>query len=151
MAATPAALTHAISTRKEKWQFKQFTLKAGETAFKGGLAVIKQSDAKCYAGVSGTGYVAIGEFAETIDNSASAVDVLVNVELFEEVTIKWFRNATSSDDVAATDFGKVCYFFDDHSVTITSTSRSIAGLVWGVDSAKGVAVQVGKGVVAAAA
>ncbi len=147
MAATPAALTHAIATRKEKWKYKQFTLKAGQTAFKGGLAVIKQADGKCYAGVSGAGYVAIGEFAEDVTNSA---DVLVNVELFEEVTIKWFRNATSSDDVAATDFGKVCYFFDDHSVTITSSSRSIAGLVWGIDSVKGVAVQVGKGVPAAA-
>ncbi len=150
MAATAAPLTHAITSRKEKWQYKQFTLKAGETAFKGALAVIKQADAKAYAGVSGSGYVAIGEFAETLDLSGSAADALVNIELFEEVTIKWFRNATASDDVAATDFGKVCYFFDDHSVTITSSSRSVCGLVWGVDSARGVAVQVGKGVAAAA-
>ncbi len=146
MAATPAALTHAIAVRKEKWKYKQFTLKSGETAFKNGLAVVKQADGKVYAGVSGSGYVAIGYFAEDLSPSA---DALVNVELFEEINITWFRNATSSDDVAATDFGKVCYFFDDHSVTITSSSRSVCGLVWGVDSTRGVAVQVGHGVPAA--
>lgn len=151
MATTAAPLEHDITVRVEKWKYKQFTLKAGETAFKNGLAVIKQADGKCYAGVSGAGYVAIGLFAEKLDLSASASDALVNVDLLEEKTLVWMRNATGGDAVAATDFGKVCYFFDDHSVTITSAARSIAGVVWGVDTARGVLVELGKGVAAAAA
>lgn len=140
MAATAAPLTKDRMIRREKWRFKQFTLKANETAFKGGLAVIKQSDAKAYAGASGTGLVAIGLFAE---DKTSTSDTLVNVDLLEEKMLVWFDNATAGDAVAATDFGKVCYFFDDHSVTITSTSRSVCGRVWAVDSVKGVLVEVG--------
>ncbi len=148
MATTAAPLTTARMTRRETWRFKQFTAKASETAYKGGLAVMKQSDGKVYAGVSGTGYIPLGFFAET---KTSASDFTVNVDLLEEKHLVWFDNATSGDAVAATDFGKVCYFFDDHSVTITSTSRSIAGLVWGVDATKGVLVEIGKGVTGAAA
>ncbi len=151
MAATAAPLTAARSVRRETWRFKQFTAKASETAFKGGLACLKQSDGKVYAGVAGSGYVALGLFAET---KTSASDFTVNVDLLEEKHLVWFDNATNvstSDAVAATDFGKICYFFDDHSVTITSTSRSTAGIVWGVDATKGVLVELARGVVAAAA
>ena len=142
MSATAAPLTKDRMVRREQWRFHQFTLKANETAFKGGLAVIKQSDAKCYAGASGTGFVPVGLFAE---DKTSTSDVPVNVDLLTEKTLVWFDNATSGDAVAATDFGKLCYFFDDHSVTITNTSRSVAGKVWAVDATKGVLVEVGVG------
>lgn len=147
--ASPAPLTKSRMVRVEKWRFKQFTLKAGETAFKGGLACIKQSDGKAYAGVSGSGYVAIGLFAE---DKTSDADTTVNVDLLEEKNLVWLDNPSSSTDaVAATDFGKVCYFNDDRSVTMTGTSRSIAGVVWGIDSNRGALVELGKGVAAAAA
>src|SRR5258706_15404774 len=126
----------------DTWHFIQSTLNANETEFKGGLAVLKQSEGKVYAGVLATGYVPLGLFAES---KTSTADALVNVDLITEKTLVWFDNATSSDAVAATDFGKLCYFFDDHSVTITSTSRSIAGKVWAVDTNRGVLVEVGVG------
>lgn len=128
--------------RREKWRFHEFTLKAGQTAFKNGACLIKQSDAKAYAGQVASGMIAIGLFAE--DQYDAAADTLVNVDLLEEKTLVWFRNATDSDAVAATDFGKDVYFFDDHSVTITSTGASKAGRVWAVDSVKGVLVEVGR-------
>lgn len=139
MATTAAPLTGERPLRRETWKYKQFTLKAAETAYKGGLAVIKQSDGKCYAGALATGLIPLGFFAET---KTSAADTLVNVELAREVEIVWFNNSTSTDAVAATDFGKVCYMTDDNKVTITNTSASIAGVVWAVDSVKGVAVEV---------
>src|SRR5258706_8649712 len=86
MSATAAPLTKGRMTRRETWRLHQFTLKANETAFRGGLAVIKQSDAKCYAGVSGTGYVPIGLFAE---DKTSTADALVNVDLLTEKTLVW--------------------------------------------------------------
>ena len=142
--ASPSPLTHDRMARVEKWRFKQFTLKANETAYKGGLAVLKQSDGKAYAGVAGTGYVVLGLFAET---KSSTSDTTVNVDLLEEKTLVWLANpSSSSDGVAATDFGKVCYFNDDNSVTMSSSSKSIAGLVWGVDSNLGALVELGKGI-----
>lgn len=146
--ASPSPLTQSRPIRREKWRYKQFTLKANETAFKGGLACVKQSDGKVYAGVAGSGYVALGLFAEDLTSTS---DALVNVDLVEEKTLVWFNNpSTSSDQVQATDFGKVCYFNDDNSVTMNSSSKSIAGLVWAVDATKGALVELGKGVPAAA-
>jgi hypothetical protein len=140
MATTAAPLTQDRMVRRETWRYKQFTLKANETAFKGGLCMIKQSDAKAYAGTTATNCVFIGLFAE---DKTSTVDTLVNVDLIAEKNLVWFDNATLTDAVAATDFGKVCYAFDDHSVTITNTGRSVCGRVWAVDSVKGVLVEVG--------
>lgn len=139
MAVTPAALTQDRMILVETWRTKKLTAKASQTCFKGGLACVKQSDGKVYAGVLGTGYIPIGVFAE---QKTSSSDFLVNVDLLRERTFIWLDNATSPDAVAATDFGKDCYFFDDHSVTITSTGASIAGVVWGVDSVKGVLVEL---------
>lgn len=141
MATTAAPLTKERSLRRETWKYHQFTLKANETAFKGGIAVIKQSDGKAYAGALATGLIALGYFAES---KTSTSDTLVNVELAKEVEIVWFKNSTTSDNVAATDFGKVCYMTDDQKVTITNTNASILGVVWAVDSVKGVAVEVGR-------
>jgi hypothetical protein len=152
MAETPSALTSERAVRKETWKFHQFLLKANQTAFKGGIACIKQSDGKCYAGVLGSGYVIIGLFAESTQlagASGPSVDTLVNVELFREVQLTLFDNATSGDAVnvgtataPTTDFGKDTYFFDDHSVSITSTSSSKAGRVWRCDST-GVLIEAG--------
>lgn len=142
MATTPAPLTADKMVRRETWKFKQFNLKQSQTAFKGGIAAIKQADAKAYAGPQATGYVMIGTFAEDVTNTAA--DQLVNVDLGREVNLIWFDNATAGDAVAATDFGKLCYIVDDHTVTITSSGASICGVVWGVDATKGVLVEVGR-------
>lgn len=141
MATTAAPLVKSRPLRREKWKYKQFTLKAAQTAFKGGLAAVQQSDAKCYAGALTTGLITIGYFAE---DKTSSADTLVNVELAKEIEIVWFNNSTSGDAVAATDFGKVCYLTDDNKVTITSSGASKAGIVWAVDATLGVAVEVGR-------
>lgn len=141
MATTAAPLTAARSVRIEARRFYVFTLKASQTAFKGGVACIKQSDGKVYAGALTTGLIPIGIFAET---KTSASDTTVNVDLLTEKTLIWLNNSTSGDAVAATDFGKDCYLTDDAKVTITSTGASKAGRVWGVDANRGVLVELGR-------
>lgn len=141
MATTAAPLTKSRMVRQESKRFQQFTLKASQTAYKGGVACIQQSDGKCYAGALTTGLIPIGLFAE---DKTSSSDTTVNVDLLTEKTLVWLNNSTSGDAVAATDFGKDCYLTDDAKVTITSTGASKAGRVWGVDTNKGVLVELGR-------
>jgi hypothetical protein len=141
MATTAAPLTKSRPLRRETMKYKQFTLKASQTAYKGGLCMINQDDGKAYAGAIDTNCVCIGYFAE---DKTSSSDTLVNVELAKEVEVVWFKNSTAGDAVAATDFGKACYMTDDQKVTITSTGASKCGIVWAVDTDKGVAVEVGR-------
>ena len=132
------ALANERQSSREAWSYKQFTLASGTKGYKNGLAAINLGTGKVVPATASTNLLVIGKFAETID--ATAADKLVNVQLSREVWIEWLANDSTS--VAATDFGALCYLKDDQSVTITPTGASVAGRVWGVDSAKGVAVEV---------
>jgi hypothetical protein len=131
------ALANERMSMLEAWKYKQFTLASGHKAFKNGMACIAIGTGKVVQGAASTSLFVIGKFAETVD--ATAGDKLVNVQLAREIWVEWFANDSSS--VAATDLGGICYVKDDQSVTITPTGASTAGRVWGVDSAKGVAVE----------
>lgn len=133
------ALAKGRQTTAERWTYKQFTLASGNIAYKGGLACIDLSTGKVEPGHAETDLLVIGKFDEDMD--ASAADKLVNVNLIREIEIEWWANATAGDAVVATDLGSLVYVFDDQTVTRTSTGRSFAGRCWGVDSAKGVAVE----------
>jgi hypothetical protein len=122
----------------ERWTFKQFPLASGKKAYKGGIAVIKQSTGKCEPASAAAGLLHIGKFAESID--ASAAEKLVNVDLGLEIEVCWWTNDTTAP-VTADKVGSICYLLDDQTVSIDGTSRSIAGRVWAVDATKGVAVQ----------
>lgn len=125
--------------RQEAWRYKEFTLKSGSIAYKGGRAAIEVATGKVVPASSATGLVPIGVFFKKVD--ASLADKTVTVDLEREVTIEFFANAGGGDAVLATDVGTLVYMLDDATVTRTATGRSIAGVVWQVDSTKGVGIQ----------
>lgn len=86
-------------------------------------------------------FVPIGLVAEDTVLGAGGGSVLV--DLFEEKSLAWFVNATAGDACAATDVGKLCYVLDDQTVAANdaTNTRSVAGRIWGFDSAKGVLVE----------
>ena len=125
------------------WQFHLQTLAAGEIAAYGDAAFIKQSDGKTYKGVSGTGYVFIGTFAENVDASSAgplgSVDQDVNVDFMKERTILWRANA---GDITTANRGSQAYFTDAATVTAVSSGHTKAGLILAVDATFGVAFAV---------
>lgn len=131
------ALANERMSSREAWAYKQFTLSSGHKAYKNGIAAIDLGSGKVVPAATRTDLVVIGKFAETVD--ATSADKLVNISFGREIWIEWFANDGAS--IAATDLGALCYLKDDQSVTITATGASIAGRIWGVDSAKGVAVE----------
>ena len=73
-------------------------------------------------------------------------DVDVNIELFNGVNLEYFDNDTASGAITiASNFLQKVYFKDAHTVTTLKNSSSnyypIAGIVWDVDSVKGVGIQ----------
>lgn len=100
--------------------------------FEGSLVCINSSG---YAtkGATSTTLKAAGVAETTVDNSAgNAGDLNIDVK---RGTFK-FGNSTSTDQIALADYGSQCYIVDDQTVAKTngSTTRSVAGIVRGVDS-----------------
>lgn len=130
--------------RTERWQYRQFTLKAGQIAYKGASACLNTADGKCYpaAGALAT-LLTLGVFAETVDASAAgplgSVDQPVNVDLLRQKTVLWRAN---DGTIAAANVGSACYYLDDSTVTLTATAHSKAGTILAVDSVLGVAFEV---------
>ncbi len=111
-------------------------------AWQGGMACIDVSANLVYPGVAGNAnLVRVGNFEESVDNSASTATTFVLVNLDHEVVCQWYDNATGGAAVTAADLFASAYILDDHTVTITAGSNSVAGRIWAVDSVKGVAVE----------
>jgi hypothetical protein len=131
------ALVREKMSSVERWTFRDFTLTSGKIGYKNAIAAIKLTTGQLVPGAAGTDLFVIGKFARTVDASAAAKSVSVN--LGRELEVEWFGNGTGV--IAATDVGSLCYVQDDQTVTITPTGNSIAGRIWAVDSVKGVAVE----------
>lgn len=130
--------------RVETWTRKSFTLASGKKAYKGGIAVYDQSVGKVIPAVTGAGQsdlFPLGTFAEQVD--ATAADKPVVVALKREIKVTWFAN-DGGDPVLATDLGKDVYGVDDQTVSISSatSTRSVVGKAWAIDSTLGVAVEM---------
>jgi hypothetical protein len=111
--------------------FHTFPVAASVKCIQGGLAVLSAGYVK--PGVIATGLVSVGCFAETVDNSSgSAGDKSVRVD---SGTFRW-ANSADADLIAQANVGAVCYVVDDLTVALTSnsTTRSVAGVIDGVDS-----------------
>lgn len=119
----------------ERWIYKQFPLLVGKKAWKGGMCVMAIGGI-VEPGRLGASLMVIGRFAETID--ATTVTKLVNVNLGMEIEVEWWANAGA---VVAADIGTLAYVADDQSVSADPTGGSVAGLIWAVDAARGVAIQ----------
>lgn len=126
-----------------RWKFKEFILLSGQIAYQGSSICYNPATQKCVVApaTAGDGLIFLGFSVRKVD--ASTADKKINVDLIDEVVLHWFVNATSTDAVAATDFGKDCYLLDDQTATITAAGHAFLGRVWGVDATKGVLVQKG--------
>jgi len=79
--------------------------------------------------VAASSLVAVGRASETVDNTdGNAGDLTINVE---QGVFKWAVNGTA---VTIADIGVLAYGYDDQTITKSSSSASIAGTIYGVDS-----------------
>jgi hypothetical protein len=105
---------------------------AAVKVFEGAIVALNSSG---YAtkGAAATTLRAAGRALATVDNAAgSAGDKTIDVErgIFK------YANSASTDTITLADYGKACYIVDDQTVAKTdgSTTRSVAGIVRGVDT-----------------
>lgn len=131
------ALTDERMSSKEMWGLRLFTLASGKKAFKNGVCAIKLGTGTVVPGALASDLFVIGKFAETVDATAGAKPV--NVDLGIGIEIEWLVNNAAS--IAATDLGSLCYLLDDQTAELAPNGGSVAGRIWGVDSVRGVAVQ----------
>jgi hypothetical protein len=89
-----------------------------------GSLVVLDSDGYLKPGVSATGLVCVGKATKAVDATGYS-----SGELYCEVQEGAFKWDTNGSAIAATDVGSLCYVYNDHTVTLTSTSRSIAGTI----------------------
>lgn len=117
-------------------------LTSGVVAVKGRAACLDTSTGLLTKAQTGsTTLISVGRFAESKTGDGVAT---CEVELPQEVACVWYKNAASPNDVGATDIGSEVYFYDDQTVTTSSTTASVAGRVLDYDSAANrVLVQVG--------
>jgi hypothetical protein len=119
------------------WGYKPFVLKSGVVAEKGKLACLDTTESgKVVAGKASTTLVPIGWFMESFTGDGVKT---ISVMLFDEIRLAWWDNDGGAP-LAASDILHACYILDDHTVTATATGHSLAGVVMGIDSAKGVLV-----------
>lgn len=116
----------------------QFTLASGQKAYKGSRIALTLGAGTCVVVTATTGLFIIGTSMQQVDATAGAKTITVDLD--KELNLRWFANHTVSA-VASTDLGYLCYAQDDNTVTMLSTSRAIAGRVWGYDATKGVLVE----------
>lgn len=126
-------------------KFKHFTTKrmaatASVTYYQGALICIDTSTGLVCQGKASTTLHPIGTSAETVTLGAGGGSI--EVVLFREVTAIWMVN-DGTTPVVATDIGGLAYVKDDQTVQRTDATNtlSIMGMVWEVDSAKGVLVE----------
>lgn len=134
------ALTTARTTREFRAKKLALPLAIGAKCFRNGRAVIDYSTGTVKQAQAGTTFQSIGEFQDTYDNTSGSATVNVLVDLDIELVARRYDNDAGSP-VAAANLGQVCYWLDDHTVTMASAGNSPAGIVWDVDTAAGIAVQ----------
>ncbi len=106
-----------------------YPVKTGVTIYKGSLVVV---DSSGYAkpGVSETGDVAVGRaMSQVVAGAAASGTYTIDVE---QGVFRWAVNGTAVD---ITKINSLVYVYDDQTVTLSSSSASIAGTVYGFDAA----------------
>jgi hypothetical protein len=140
-----AALSANRRNRRETWKRRAYKMATGTTCYQNGLAAYDQSAGKVVnvqTGASFTDLFILGTFYEKVANTSGA-DVDVVVDLKREINIVWLAN-DGTNPVTVNDIGKDVYGVDDQTASISSatSTRSIIGKAWAVDSTLGVAVEL---------
>lgn len=137
-----AALAQARMTRTTTLSSVALPLGTGTAVFQGGMACYDTSTHLVAKGVAGNAnLVPIGYFNENVDNTTSTATTQVLVNLFHEIVVSWWDNATGGNAVSASNLFTQVYILDDHTVTTSSASNSKVGRVWIFDSVNGVAIE----------
>ncbi len=135
-----SALGQARIPLETKFKHIPLPLAGSLVAYSGGMACIDVVAGTCIPGIAtNANQVRVGNFEETLDNSASTAVANVMVKLDKERVGQWYDNATGG--AAVVTLFTNCYIADDHTVTATAGSSSVAGRVWAIDSVKGVLVE----------
>jgi hypothetical protein len=113
----------------------------GDVAESGHIACIDTATGLLAVGKTSTTLIPIGNFVFTGDSITGDGVTPVKVRLFREGRFHWFDNDADSPLLDADVMGN-CYIKDTHTVSKTSTSRSLAGRVWEVGQ-RGVLVEAG--------
>ena len=122
-------------------------LKSGYKVYQGAIVVIQQSTGYGRPGFAGSGCVAIGVAQKTVDNTRAGTAPGANTDGGLSVPVKSggifgpFADSGDGNAPAITDRTKVCYLVDDNTITMSSSSASVAGIVADVDS-EGVWVEI---------
>lgn len=116
-----------------------FTLASGQTVWKGALIAIKLGTGTVVEATGASDELVIG--VAMFDVNASAAAKPLAVEFTTPVNGIYFANGSS---IAATHIGDICYVADDQTVALTpiASGASVAGRIWGVDSVRGVLVEI---------
>jgi len=133
------ALAANKALAREVWNNRTFTAKSGETIYQGALVAIELGTAYVVEATGASNQFVIGTARRSCDASTAAASITVDLE--REIRIVYFANGST---IVAADHGKICYVADDQTVSLspTSSGASVAGRVWGVDSVRGVAVEL---------
>lgn len=133
------ALSADKALSREVWDTRTFTLASGQYVYKGALVAIKAGTGTVVEATGASDEQVIGTAMEKVDATSAAKSIAVRLE--REVPILYLANGSS---IASTDLGALCYVADDQTVSLSPTSSgvSVAGRVWGVDSVRGVAVEL---------
>ena len=129
----------ALSGRRLQRPFKFSAIEmAGATqqTYQGGRACVDTSTGLVVKGVASNTLIPIGVFTENQNTQSGGT---VHIQLDREVVARWYENSASTDQITTADILKDVYVIDDQTVAKTNggNTRSIAGRVWKIDSAKG--------------
>jgi len=115
------------------WSRFRRVLKSAAVAEKGQIACLDTADGALVPAGVATTLVPIGYFTDSFTGDGVKV---MEVQLFAEVTVQKLTASATGTPTDA-DAGKVVYLRTTPEVSTTSTGSSVAGRLWGVDSADG--------------
>lgn len=133
LSAAKALNKHAIA------RDATFTLASGQTVWRGALIAIKLGTGTVVEATGASDELVIGVAMRDVNASAAAKPLAV--EFPTPMAGIYFANGSS---IAATDLGAICYVADDQTVSLTpiASGASIAGRIWGIETARGVLVEI---------
>lgn len=103
---------------------------AAATTIYAGSIVMANASGYAIPGATATGLVCLGRAEAAVTNAGSAGDETLVVRRG-----KAFKFANDGGDaVVQADLGKTCYITDDQTVSHTSTGKTAAGKVLGIDT-----------------
>ena len=117
-----------------------FTLASGQVVWRGALIAIKLGTGQVVEATGASDELVIGTAMADVDASVATKRIAVRIER-GEIHCLYLANGSS---IAATDLGATCYVADDQTVSLTPSSAgaSVAGRIWGVETVRGVLVEL---------